>query len=376
MENLYEKLVKILKENKQTISCMESCTGGLLNSEITNVDGSSEVLKVGLVTYSNEYKIKFGIESKTIENFTVYSREVAREAGNHSVFAVLDEELLSALSRIDELERQIVAKLNKEIDFDKMDADRRMTFMLEENSDKTLENEMLNVKLNHSFDEFISLQNQKQKDIDSLNKQRENLEKRLQELEGQAIPDALEIGRTKRELEEINKKIEKLQKEVDKMRSIANIKDPQDIKNYIEKNNRIINNNFKNMKLKGIKEGNYAVATDLLRHLNDSDKMKAQYDHSSLLESQHEPFKNILTPQEFSYLSKMYEKQIHKRFGQHTHQRSHDESGYRYRYFYDASLRVRGCCSKSKRCSWIYHYAYRTYYFPVTVCNTQYTSEI
>ena len=74
----------------------------------------------------------------------ISSREVARDAGNHSVFAVLDEELLSALSRIDELERQIVAKLNKEIDFDKMDADRRMTFMLEENSDKTLENEMLN----------------------------------------------------------------------------------------------------------------------------------------------------------------------------------------------------------------------------------------
>ena len=88
MENLYEKLVKILKEKNQTISCMESCTGGLLNSEITNVDGSSEVLKVGLVTYSNEYKMKFGIKSETIENFTVYSTEVAREmAKNISIFA-------------------------------------------------------------------------------------------------------------------------------------------------------------------------------------------------------------------------------------------------------------------------------------------------
>lgn len=88
MENLYEKLVKILKEKNQTISCMESCTGGLLNSEITNVNGSSDILKVGLVTYSNEYKIKFGVESKTIENFTVYSKEVAQEmAKNISLFA-------------------------------------------------------------------------------------------------------------------------------------------------------------------------------------------------------------------------------------------------------------------------------------------------
>ena len=88
MENLYEKLVNFLKEKKQTISCMESCTGGLLNSEITNIDGSSEVLKVGLVTYSNEYKIKFGIKSETIENFTVYSTEVAREmAKNIALFA-------------------------------------------------------------------------------------------------------------------------------------------------------------------------------------------------------------------------------------------------------------------------------------------------
>lgn len=88
MKNLYEKLVKILKEKNKTIACMESCTGGLLNSEITNIDGSSEVLKVGLVTYSNEYKIKFGVNKETIESFTVYSKEVAREmAKNVALFA-------------------------------------------------------------------------------------------------------------------------------------------------------------------------------------------------------------------------------------------------------------------------------------------------
>ena len=88
MENSFEILVKKLKEKEQTISCMESCTGGLFNSEITNIDGASDVLKVGLVTYSNEYKIKFGIKSETIKKFTVYSTEVAREmAKNVSLFA-------------------------------------------------------------------------------------------------------------------------------------------------------------------------------------------------------------------------------------------------------------------------------------------------
>ena len=74
-----EKLVKILKEKNKTISCMESCTGGLLASEITNINGSSDVFKLGLVTYSNEYKIYFGVSEQTIKEYTVYSNEVSKE---------------------------------------------------------------------------------------------------------------------------------------------------------------------------------------------------------------------------------------------------------------------------------------------------------
>ena len=58
---------------------MESCTGGMLVSEITNVSGASEVLKFSAVTYSNEYKIKMGVSSKTIDKYSVYSMEVACE---------------------------------------------------------------------------------------------------------------------------------------------------------------------------------------------------------------------------------------------------------------------------------------------------------
>ena len=79
-----EKLVELLKNKKQTISSMESCTGGLFANEITNIDGSSNVFKLGLVTYSNEYKEYFGVSKKIIEEYTVYSIEVAKEMAKMS----------------------------------------------------------------------------------------------------------------------------------------------------------------------------------------------------------------------------------------------------------------------------------------------------
>lgn len=79
MNNLPEQVVnKLIKENK-TISFMESCTGGYLASEITNIEGSSNILKASLVTYSNEFKIKFGINQNTIDAYSVYSIEIAKE---------------------------------------------------------------------------------------------------------------------------------------------------------------------------------------------------------------------------------------------------------------------------------------------------------
>ena len=85
MENLNEKIVKKLIEQNKTISFMESCTGGFLANEITNVNGSSKVLKVSLVTYSNEYKIKFGVSEKIIDKYTVYSIETAEDMANKVV---------------------------------------------------------------------------------------------------------------------------------------------------------------------------------------------------------------------------------------------------------------------------------------------------
>jgi len=50
-------LVKILTKKKLKIAFAESCTGGMLASEITSVSGASKVFGIGLVTYSNQAKI-------------------------------------------------------------------------------------------------------------------------------------------------------------------------------------------------------------------------------------------------------------------------------------------------------------------------------
>ena len=74
-----EKVVKILTEKGKTISTMESCTGGEIASQITSNKGSSNVFSFGAVTYSNEFKIKMGVNAETIEKYTVYSTETAME---------------------------------------------------------------------------------------------------------------------------------------------------------------------------------------------------------------------------------------------------------------------------------------------------------
>ena len=58
MTNLSQKVVKLLRFKKIKISFAESCTGGLLASSITSISGASKIFTLGLVTYSNQSKIK------------------------------------------------------------------------------------------------------------------------------------------------------------------------------------------------------------------------------------------------------------------------------------------------------------------------------
>ena len=72
-------VVELLRKKGKTISTMESCTGGGVANAITNIEGSSEVLFFSAITYSNEYKIKMGVDKNIIDQYSVYSMETAME---------------------------------------------------------------------------------------------------------------------------------------------------------------------------------------------------------------------------------------------------------------------------------------------------------
>ena len=76
MSNLSLKIIKLLTKKKLTVSFAESCTGGLLASSITSISGSSKVFNMGLVTYSNNAKVKLlQVPKKTITKYGAVSYE-------------------------------------------------------------------------------------------------------------------------------------------------------------------------------------------------------------------------------------------------------------------------------------------------------------
>lgn len=68
----------LLRERKQTLALAESCTGGLIAKQITDVAGSSDYFLEGFVTYSNNAKInRLGVPADLIETHGAVSAEVA-----------------------------------------------------------------------------------------------------------------------------------------------------------------------------------------------------------------------------------------------------------------------------------------------------------
>lgn len=71
------RLTSALIDGKMKISAMESCTGGLFASNITDYEGASAIFRGSFVTYSNEGKIAAGVPEMIITEFGVYSPETA-----------------------------------------------------------------------------------------------------------------------------------------------------------------------------------------------------------------------------------------------------------------------------------------------------------
>jgi nicotinamide-nucleotide amidase len=79
-ENLESTIVRKLTTMGKTVATAESCTGGLIANQITNVPGASAVLLAGFVTYSNAAKEKFlGVRAETLETHGAVSEATALE---------------------------------------------------------------------------------------------------------------------------------------------------------------------------------------------------------------------------------------------------------------------------------------------------------
>lgn len=79
-EKLSAELKKLILNGKRTISTAESCTGGLVAKIITDIPGSSEYFKGGVVSYTNEIKMAYlGVMEQTLAKFTAVSEQTAME---------------------------------------------------------------------------------------------------------------------------------------------------------------------------------------------------------------------------------------------------------------------------------------------------------
>lgn len=108
MDEKFKKIVDILMVNNESVSSMESCTGGAFASYLTDIPGASNVFRFSAVTYSNEFKIKMGVSPDIIEKYSVYSFETAREMSK-SISNYADSTygigITGKLNRVDEVNK-------------------------------------------------------------------------------------------------------------------------------------------------------------------------------------------------------------------------------------------------------------------------------
>ena len=80
MESIEQRVVELLRKKGKKIACAESCTAGYIPKRITDIPGASEVFECGIVSYSNEIKMKLlGVSADTLEKYGAVSEQTARE---------------------------------------------------------------------------------------------------------------------------------------------------------------------------------------------------------------------------------------------------------------------------------------------------------
>jgi PncC family amidohydrolase len=80
MKKIALEIGGMLREKKLTLGCVESATGGLLSSIITDIPGSSDYYKGSITSYSNQVKVNLaGVSKETLEKYGAVSPRVAVE---------------------------------------------------------------------------------------------------------------------------------------------------------------------------------------------------------------------------------------------------------------------------------------------------------
>lgn len=91
---------RLLSERKLRLGLAESCTGGLLGHQITNIPGSSEYFMGGVISYSYEAKVAMlGVSWKTLNTFGAVSRNTVLEMAR-GVKKLLDVDIAVSISGI------------------------------------------------------------------------------------------------------------------------------------------------------------------------------------------------------------------------------------------------------------------------------------
>ena len=79
-QEILKEIKDILIKNKLSLSTAESCTGGLVSSYLTDIDGASKFIFQNFVTYSNEAKMKFlEVSKSTLDKYGAVSEQTAHE---------------------------------------------------------------------------------------------------------------------------------------------------------------------------------------------------------------------------------------------------------------------------------------------------------
>lgn len=81
----------LLVQKECYIATAESCTGGLIADRITDIPGSSRYFLGGMVTYSNEAKMKWlGVKAETLDQYGAVSQQTVKEMAAGLVTALQD----------------------------------------------------------------------------------------------------------------------------------------------------------------------------------------------------------------------------------------------------------------------------------------------